>query len=47
VTDTGEVVIPYGKEQVKSAAKASRDHVLNSETENALIEHYELHSTGS
>jgi hypothetical protein len=42
MTSEGAVVIPYGKEQVKSAAKASRDHVLESSVERELIEHYEL-----
>jgi hypothetical protein len=42
MTNDGAVVIPYGKEQVKTAAKASRDHVLDATIERDLIEHYEL-----
>jgi hypothetical protein len=42
MTNDGSVVIPYGKEQVKAAAKASRDHVLDSSLERELIDHYEL-----
>jgi hypothetical protein len=42
VTDTGDMVIPYGKEQVKHAPKAGRDHVLDSQTETELQDHYEL-----
>ena len=42
VTDTGDMVIPYGKEQVKHAPKAGRDHVLDSQTERELQDHYEL-----
>jgi hypothetical protein len=44
MTNDGSVVIPYGKEQVKTAAKASRDHVLDSTVERELMEHYELTS---
>ncbi len=42
VTDDGEMVIPYGKDQVKHAPKAPRDHVLDSRTEFVLEQHYEL-----
>lgn len=42
ITETGEVVIPYGKDQVKHAPKAGRDHVLDSQTEMELEDHYEL-----
>jgi hypothetical protein len=42
MTNDGSVVIPYGKEQIKTAAKASRDHVLDSSIERELIDHYEL-----
>jgi sporulation protein YlmC with PRC-barrel domain len=42
VTEVGEVVIPYNKDQVKHAPKAPRDHVLDSATESQLIEHYEV-----
>ena len=45
VTETGDVVIPYGKDQVKHAPKAGRDHVLDSETESELETHYELGSS--
>jgi PRC-barrel domain protein len=44
MTNDGAVVIPYGKEQVKTAAKASRDHVLDAAVERELLEHYELTS---
>src|SRR4051794_16332170 len=30
MTHDGDVVVPYAKDQVKSAAKANRDHVLDS-----------------
>src|SRR4051794_37872241 len=42
VTETGEMVIPYAKDQVKHAPKARRDHVLDSRTEIELEDHYEL-----
>ena len=42
VTDRGEMVIPYAKEQVKQAPKAPRDHVLDSMTEGVLEQHYEV-----
>jgi hypothetical protein len=42
VTDDGEMVIPYGKDQVKHSPKAPRDHVLDSRTEFVLEEHYEV-----
>jgi hypothetical protein len=42
MTNDGAVVIPYAKEQVKTAAKATRDHVLDSSIERELIDHYEL-----
>lgn len=42
VTESGEMVIPYAKEQVKHAPKAPRDHVLDSRTEIALEQHYEV-----
>ena len=42
MTESGEMVIPYGKEQVKQAPKAPRDHVLDSRTEHVLEDHYEL-----
>jgi len=42
VTEGGEVVIPYGKEQVKHAPKAGRDHVLDSRTASELEQHYEM-----
>jgi hypothetical protein len=45
VTETGDVVIPYGKDQVKHAPKAGRDHVLDSRTEAELEQHYELGSS--
>jgi hypothetical protein len=42
VADDGTVVVPYGKDQVKSAAKAPRDHVLPADVERELEEHYEV-----
>ena len=45
VTESGEMVIPYDKEQVKHAPKAPRDHVLDSRTEIELTRHYELASS--
>jgi hypothetical protein len=42
MTHDGDVVIPYAKDQVKAAAKANRDHVLDSTVERDLIDHYEL-----
>jgi PRC-barrel domain len=42
VADDGTVVVPYGKDQVKTAAKAPRDHVLPAEVERELEEHYEV-----
>ena len=42
VTEGGDMVIPYGKDQVKHAPKAGRDHVLDSHTEMELEDHYEL-----
>jgi len=44
MTESGELVIPYAKEQVKQAPKAPRDHVLDSRTEIELARHYELSS---
>ena len=38
-------MIPYGKDQVKHAPKAGRDHVLDSQTESELESHYELGSS--
>ena len=42
VTEGGDMVIPYAKEQVKQAPKAGRDHVLDARTEVELEDHYEL-----
>jgi PRC-barrel domain len=42
VTESGEMVIPYAKGQVKSAPKAPRDHVIDSRTEEVLEDHYEV-----
>ena len=42
LTESGEMVIPYAKEQVKHAPKAPRDHVLDSSTEFELERHYEV-----
>ena len=46
MTEDGEVVIPYTKDVVKSAAKARRDHIVDPVTAHELEEHYELHPTG-
>ena len=45
VTESGEMVIPYNKDQVKHAPKAPRDHVLDSTTESVLEDHYEVPHT--
>lgn len=45
VADDGTVVVPYGKEQVKTAAKAPRDHLLPADVERELEEHYEIGHT--
>jgi hypothetical protein len=45
LTESGEMVIPYAKDQVKQAPKAPRDHVLDSRTEIELTRHYELTSS--
>lgn len=42
LTDGGDVVVPYDKDHIKSAAKASRDHVLEPQTERDLERHYRL-----
>src|SRR3954451_21347313 len=42
LTESGELVIPYGKDQVKHAPKAPRDHILDSRTEVVLEDHYEV-----
>src|SRR5690242_3602851 len=41
MTESGEMVIPYAKDQVKHAPKVPRDHVLDRRTESVLEEHYE------
>jgi hypothetical protein len=42
ITESGEMVIPYAKQQVKQGPKAPRDHVLDTRTETLLEQHYEL-----
>jgi hypothetical protein len=42
LSEEGEMVIPYAKDQVKHSPKAPRDHVLDSRTEIVLEEHYEV-----
>jgi PRC-barrel domain len=42
MTEDGDVVIPYAKEQVKHAPKAGRDHVMDSRTASVLAEHYDV-----
>lgn len=41
-TNDGDVVVPYDKSQVKSAPKAGRNHIMDSEVERELVRHYEL-----
>jgi hypothetical protein len=42
LSQEGELVIPFAKDQVKHSPKAPRDHVLDSRTEHVLEEHYEV-----
>jgi sporulation protein YlmC with PRC-barrel domain len=42
ITENGAMTIPFTKAQVKSAPKASSDHVITSELEQQLVNHYEL-----
>ena len=41
-TPDGRVVVPYDKQVVKHAPRASGDHVLSRELETRLVEHYEV-----
>lgn len=42
LTDAGQVVVPYGKDLVKSAPSAHRDHILDRDVERDLQVHYAL-----
>lgn len=42
VTTSGEVVLGYSKDMVKSARAAARDHILDPVVERALEDHYAL-----
>src|SRR5688500_13221746 len=42
MTDSGQVVLAYSKDMVKSARPASRDHILDPVVERALEDHYAL-----
>lgn len=42
MTESGEVVMPYSKDTVKSARAANRDHILDPVVERALEDHYAL-----
>lgn len=41
-TENGNVVVPYSAEQVRSAPKAKRDHVLAGSDRVRAVEHYGL-----
>ena len=43
-TDEGTVVVPWDKDWIKSATKASGDHVLNADQIEELVTHYSLSS---
>ncbi len=38
----GDVMIPYGKDQVKHSPKVGRDHVLDADVETELRQHYDV-----
>ena len=40
VNDDGRLVVPYDKQYVKQAPKASGDHVVDRSLEAELVEHY-------
>jgi hypothetical protein len=42
MTDSGQVVMAYSKDMVKSARAANRDHILDPVVERALEDHYAL-----
>lgn len=42
LTESGDVVVPYSKDMVKSARAAGRDHILDPVLERALEDHYAL-----
>ena len=42
MTESGQVVVPYTKEMMKSARAAGRDHILDPVVERALEDHYAL-----
>lgn len=41
-TESDRVVVPFDRQQVKAAPKASGDHVVTSETRALLAQHYHL-----
>ncbi|MET0323830.1 MAG: PRC-barrel domain-containing protein [Ilumatobacteraceae bacterium] len=43
MSEQGDVVLPFGKDQVKHAPKAGRDHVMDSRTAAVVREHYDAH----
>jgi len=42
MTESGEVILAYSKDAVKTARSASRDHILDPVVERALEEHYAI-----
>jgi hypothetical protein len=42
MTDSGDVVLAYSKDIIKSAKAANRDHILDPQLERALEDHYAL-----
>jgi PRC-barrel domain len=42
LTESGEMVIPYAKEQVRHSPKAPRDHIVDARIEHRLEDHYEV-----
>jgi hypothetical protein len=40
--EDGHIVVPYDKDTIQSAVKATRDHVLSPEEERELADHYGL-----
>jgi hypothetical protein len=42
VAETGELVVPYDKQTVKTAPKVDRNHVLDPVVAHSLRKHYEL-----
>jgi ribosomal 30S subunit maturation factor RimM len=42
MSETGEFVVPYDKKVVKTAPKADRGHLVDTQTKSELARHYEL-----